>query len=340
MRTRFSPLSQWPRRRLVAWAAVAWLLLGACSGGGAGSGREGVRIGVNLWVGYDLLAVAEDLGWFAEEGFDVEIVDLGALSDVTAAFERGYIDGMATSLLDLIQVRSETDLNPVAVLITDYSDGADVVVAKRGITSIAGLAGAQIAADGPLGIYLLSRALSREGLALGDVDVVWTSQPDISALAWSGHIDAAVTFPPVSTELTHRLGYNTLFSSAQIPRQVLDVVSFGEQFIRDHPEAVRAILRVWDRALGHLSEHPREAVEAIAAREGLDAAKVEEALARVKLLTLDEQAELFQREPPAGTCLRAAWVIAQAPFIFITETHTALGCASSEFIISVLEARR
>ncbi len=336
MRTRLSPQSRRPRRRLVAWAAIAWLLLGACSGEGAGSGREGVRIGANLWVGFDLLAVAEDLGWFAEEGFDVEIVDLGTPADVKAAFERGYVDGMATTLLELIESRSETDLNPVAVLITDYSNGADLVVARRGITSIAGLEGARIAVDPPLGIYLLSRMLSKAGMALDDVEVVWTSQPDIPALAWSGQIDAAVTFPPASTELTRDLGYNTLFSSADIPGEVMDVVTFSEQFARDHPEAVRAILRVWDRALGYLSEHPQEAVAAIAAREGLDAAEAEEALAGVNLLTLDEQAELFHGGVLAATCLRAARVLVQVAAI--TETETAAGCASSEFIDGVLEA--
>ena len=335
MSTRFSPQSRRPRRRLVAWAAVACLLLGACSGGGAGSGREGVRIGVNLWVGFDLLAVAEDLGWFAEEGFDVEIVDLGTPADCRAAFERGYVDGMATTLLDLIQTRSETDFDPVAVLITDYSDGADVVVARRGITSIAGLAGARIAADGPLAMYLLTRMLSKEGMALGDVELVWASQLDMPALAWSGQIDAAVTFPPASTELTRDLGYTTLFSSADIPGEVMDVVSFDAQFTRDHPEAVRAILRVWDRVLGYLSEHPQETVAAIAAREGLDAAEVEEALAGVNLLTLDEQVELFHNGVPAATCLQAAEVLQQAAVI--TETGTAPGCASSEFIDGVLE---
>ena len=335
MRIRLSPQSRRPRRRLVAWAAVAWLLLGACSGGGAESGREEVRIGANLWLGFDLLAMAEDLGWFAEEGFDVEIVDLGTPADTRAAFERGYIDGMATTLLDLIETRSEASLDPVAVLITDYSDGADVVVARRGITSIAGLAGARIAADGPLGVYLLSRMLSKEGMALGDVELVWASQTDMPALAWSGQIDAAVTFPPASTELTRDLGYNTLFSSADIPGEVMDVVSFGAQFTRDHPEAVRAILRVWDRALGYLSEHPQETVAALAAREGLDAAEAEEALAGVNLLTLDEQAELFHGGVPAATCLRAAGVLQQVAVI--TETDTALGCASSEFIDGVLE---
>jgi NitT/TauT family transport system substrate-binding protein len=336
MRTRFSPLSRWPRRRLVAWAAVAWLLLGACSGGGAESGREGVRIGTNLWLGNDLLAVAEDLGWFAEEGFDVEIVDLGTLADTRAAFERGYVDGIATTLMDLIQMRSETDLDPVAVLITDYSNGADVVVAKRAITSIADLAGARIAVDGALGLFLLSRTLSRGEMTLDDVTVKWVSQPDMPALAWSNRIDAAITFPPVSTELIYDLGYTTLYSSAYIPREVADVVAFPAQFTRDHPEAVRAILRVWDRALGYLSEHPREAVAAIAVRENLDAAEAEEALAGVHMLTLDEQAEWFQRGVPAHVCLLAAEALLLAEAI--TDTEAVPGCASGEFIDDVLEA--
>jgi NitT/TauT family transport system substrate-binding protein len=315
---------------------VALLLLGACSGCGAGASLEGVRIGANRWVGFDLLAMAEDLGWFEEEGFHVEIVDLGTTSDIRAAFERGYVDGMATTLMEVIQSRSEADRAPVAVLITDYSDGADVVVARRDITAVAGLAGARIAVEPPLGIYILSQMLAAAEMTLNDVEIVWVSQAEMPGLAWAGQIDAAVTFPPASIELTHDLGYNTLFSSAEIPGEVLDVVSFSEQFTRDHPEAVRAILRVWDRSLRYLSEHHREAVAAIAAREGLEAVEVEEALGGVQWLSLSQQSGLLANGTAAVICPRVAEALLQAGVI--TETDTAPGCASSEFIIDVLEA--
>jgi NitT/TauT family transport system substrate-binding protein len=146
--------------RLAAWALVASLLVGACGRAGPESGLVEVRIGANLWMGYDLLSMAADLGWFEEEGFNVEIVDLGSLADSKAAFERGYVDGMATTVMEVVQARSESDLNPIAVLVADYSNGTDVVVAKRAITSIAGLAGARIAVDPPLGIYILYRMLA------------------------------------------------------------------------------------------------------------------------------------------------------------------------------------
>jgi NitT/TauT family transport system substrate-binding protein len=299
-------------------------------------GPEAVRIGANRWVGFDLLAMAEDLGWFQEEGFDVEIIDLGTDSDTRAAFERGYLDGMATTLMELIQSRSETDRAPVVVLFTDYSDGADVVVARRDITSVSSLAGARIAVEPPLGIYILSRMLAMAGMTLDDVEIVWVSQAGIPALAWSGRIDAAVTFPPVSMELAQELGYNTLFTSAEIPGEVLDAVSFSEEFTRDHPEAVRAILRVWDRALRYLSEHHLEAVAAISAREGLDTAEVEEAVGGLRWLSLSQQSDLFADGATAVICSRVAETLFQVGVI--TETGTAPGCASSEFILDVLEA--
>jgi NitT/TauT family transport system substrate-binding protein len=325
-----------PPRRLLALVVVASLLLGACGRGGEGAGLQDVRIGANLWMSYDLLSMAADLGWFEEEGFAVEIIDLGTLGDTKAAFERGYLDGMATTVLEVVEARSESDLNPVAVLATDYSNGGDVVVARRSITSIASLAGTRIAVDPPLGIYILYRMLAKAGMTLDDVKVVWASQPDIEALAWSGQIDAAVSFPPVSTELTSQLGYNTLFSSAEIPGEVLDVVSFSEQFTKDHPEAVRAVLRVWDRALRYLSEEHQAVVAAIAAREGLSAAEVEEALAGVRFLALGDQGGPFLDQNVAATCSRAAEVLLEVGVI--AEIHTAAGCVSSEFALDVIKA--
>jgi NitT/TauT family transport system substrate-binding protein len=330
------PQGRLPPRRLVALVVVAALLTGACGRGGEGAGLEDVRIGANLWMGYDLLSMAADLGWFAEEGFDVEVIDLGSLGDTKAAFERGYVDGMATTVFEVVQVGSESDLKPVVVLAIDYSDGGDVVVARRGIASTTGLAGARIVVEPPLGIYMLYRMLAKAGMTLGDVQVVWASQPDIEGLAWSGQIDAAVSYPPVSTELTHQLGYNTLFSSAEIPGEVLDVVSFSEQFTRDHPGAVRATVRVWDRALRYLSEEHQAAVAAIAAREGLSAAEVEEALAGVRFLSIEDQGGPFLDQNVAATCSRAAELLLEVGVI--TETYTAAGCVSSEFVLDVIKA--
>jgi NitT/TauT family transport system substrate-binding protein len=324
--------------RLAAWALVASLLVGACGRAGPESGLVEVRIGANLWVGYDLLSMAADLGWFEEEGVNLEFIDLGSLNDTKAAFERGYIDGMATTLFELLESRSESQLDPVAVLVTDYSNGTDVVVAKRAITSIAGLAGARIAVDPPLGIYILYRMLEKAGMTLNDVTLVWASQTDMPALAWSGRIDAAVAFPPVSTSLMKDLGYTTLFSSAGIPGEVVDVVSFNEQFRKDHPEAIEAVLRVWDRALRYLSEERGQAVAAMATREGLSEPEVEEALAGVSFLTIDDQAGPFIDQKVAETCTRAAEILFQVAVI--TDPHVAAGCASSQFVIDVVAAER
>ena len=69
------------------------LALSACSE----APSDPLRVGINPWPGYGPLFLAADKGFFAEEGIDVELVELTSLADVRRAFERGQIDGMTSS---------------------------------------------------------------------------------------------------------------------------------------------------------------------------------------------------------------------------------------------------
>ena len=325
------------RRCLKPWvgALVTAVMAAACGVGGASGDGPTVRIGANLWVGYDLLTVAEELDLYG--GVDVEIVDFASFSDVVAAFERGHLDGMASTLNELPQVRARTDLDPVAVMVTDISNGADVVLADASIRSVEELTGARVAVEPPLGLYVLSRALSSVGLSLDDVTVVWAQQPEMPILAEAGQIDAAVSFPPWSVRLVSDHGFAALFTSADIPGEVVDVVSFRSQFIEDRPEAVRAVLLAWDRALAHLAEHPDEAIARMAVHEGLSELELRAALEGVELPTLAQQRDLFTDEILDATCRRVAEILVGIDVI--EDTLSAVGCVSAEPILGALGDR-
>lgn len=178
------------------FALVVGLLLLVASCARASAREEPIRIGVNLWVGYDLLAVAEERGLFADHGVEIEIVDFTSLSDVVAAYGRGHIDGMATSVNEVLQVRSEGARSPQIFLITDYSAGADVIGAAPGIESVADLAGRRVLVEPPLGSFILALALRPSGLSLEDVEVVLANQVEMPSVVAAGGADAAVGFPP------------------------------------------------------------------------------------------------------------------------------------------------
>ncbi len=310
------------RRVAVAVAAVA-LVVAACTSAGA-SADDPIRIGVNLWVGYDLLDVAQQEGLFADQGISIEIVDFTSLSDVVAAFERGQIDGMATTVLEVLQVRSETARRPEIVLVTDFSNGADVIVAAPDIDGVADLAGRTVAAEKPLGPFILARALAAVDLALDDVDLVLADQLEIPGLVSADGVAAAVSFPPVSIGLERDHGFRQIFTTADIPGEIVDVVSFGADVLERRPELASAVRAAWDAALDRLSTHPEATIGSMAAREGISAEEMTVLLTEVEHLTWEEQSSRWGDGDLQQACLRAARVLLDLDLV--TDLEGSNGC--------------
>ena len=88
--------------------AAATLVLSGCSAPQAGeseAGADGVtqlRMGTQPWLGYGQWYVAEDQGFFADQGVDVELTSFSADADVNAA--------LAAKKLDMASVASHTAL--------------------------------------------------------------------------------------------------------------------------------------------------------------------------------------------------------------------------------------
>ncbi len=96
-----------------------------------------IRIGLNGWPGYDLLHLASRLGYFEAEGVEVRIVDFTSLADSRRAYERGQVDAIGTTPLETIIAHGNSPEPLQIIQIIDFSDGADVILARSGITSVA-----------------------------------------------------------------------------------------------------------------------------------------------------------------------------------------------------------
>jgi NitT/TauT family transport system substrate-binding protein len=292
----------------------------------ASAQEEPIRIGVNLWVGYDLLAVAEERGLFADHGVEIEIVDFTSLSDVVAAYGRGQIDGMATSINEVLQVRSEGARSPQIVLITDYSAGADVIVAAPGIESVADLVGRRVLVEPPLGSFILALALRPAGLSLEDVELVLANQVEMPSVVAAGGADAAVGFPPVSLELEGDYGFAQIFTTAETPGEVVDVVSLDAAILEDNPQLPEALRSAWDEAVALLATNPDPTIALMADREAITSSEMEVLLSEVQLLTWAEQATQFEQGSIDLQCLHAAQLMADLGLI--SDPTAAFGCAA------------
>src|SRR5262249_60802320 len=118
-------------------------------------------------------------------------------SDARRAYERGQIDGMASTLVELLQARDHSPRSPQAVLVIDSSHGADALVAAPAVRDIAALRGRSVAIEpGSIGVFLLGRALESASASLDDVTLVPMDQQRMPAALARHQVDAAVCSPP------------------------------------------------------------------------------------------------------------------------------------------------
>ena len=88
------------------------------------------------------------------------------------AFAAGKVDAVMMTMGDAL-VTGAPGARSIAILITDYSNGNDMIVAKKGIGSIKALKGKKIGLETGLVEHLmLTKALEKNGLKITDVKLV------------------------------------------------------------------------------------------------------------------------------------------------------------------------
>lgn len=245
--------------------AVGWwpALLAVCGGlglGGCGGAGEPLRIGMNLWPPFGLLELAEAKGFFKEEGVTVRLFNSGSLSETRRAYETGKLDGLATSIVEVMVARDGTGRDPRIVRVVDFSNGADVIVARNRVRSLVDLKDKTVGVEfASLGVFLLSRALASADLALDDLQLVSKDPSVMVEELINGRLDAVVTYPPESLRVAGDGRFHNLFCSADIPGEVVDVLALDQAVLRDRPREAAAFLRALDRAQQFLLEEPMEA---------------------------------------------------------------------------------
>jgi NitT/TauT family transport system substrate-binding protein len=125
---------------------------------------EPLRIGYSDWPGWVSWEIAVENGWFEEAGVDVkfEWFDYVASMD---AFAAGQLDAVGMTNGDTL-VTGSAGAQGVMVLLHDYSNGNDMIVAAPGIKSVTELKGKKVGVEiGFVSHLLLLNALEKAGLS-------------------------------------------------------------------------------------------------------------------------------------------------------------------------------
>lgn len=265
------------------------LLLGSMLGALA-QAAEPLRVGYSDWPGWVLWEVAVEKQWFKEAGVDVkfEWFDYVASMD---AFAAGKLDAVTMTNGDTL-VTGATGAKSVMILLNDYSNGNDMVIANPGITSVKQLKGKKVGVEvGFVGHLLLLNALKANGLSEADVELVNVPTNETPQVLASGDVDAIVAWQPNSGQALNEVpGSSAVYSSADEPGLIYDVLAVSASSLASRRDDWKKVLKVWYRAVAYLNDPAtqQDAVKIMASRVGLSPVEYKPLIAGTRILDLEE----------------------------------------------------
>jgi len=274
--------------------SIGLLLLSSLTGCN-GSNHEPLKVGSIAWSGYAPLFVAEHNGDFDHAG--IKLTTVPSSTDVLRLLESGLIDAGALTLGEALTALSHGQHLKV-VLIMDYSNGADVLVAAPAIKELAELKGKRIAKEPTvIASVMLAMTLAKAGLSPRDVSIREMYAHDHLEAMRKGKVDAVISYAPFDQALLQH-GAKILFDSSQIPGTIVDVLAVREEVLDSKRTALTELLRQFYAAKQFMHEHPTEAAAIIAAKAGITPAEVPASLQGLRFPGLDESASMLAGSPP------------------------------------------
>ena len=265
-------------------------MLSACSK----KNIEPVEIGINPWPGYEFLYLAEQKGFFEKVGLNARLIQLGSLSDSQRSYINGFTDGMASTVIEAVQAEVHGGKTLKIVMVSDYSNGGDMIVARKEFKDMHALKGKTIGCEvSSLGVFILQRALAKAGMNLSDVKLVNIEQTYAEKSMQDKQIDAVVTYPPVATNLLKSGRYHKVFTSLEIPKEIVDIISISQEALDNNPDFVSKLHDVWQMGLDYYRSNPEDSLQIMSTREGVSPTDFKAALTDLKLIDKKAQRQLF-----------------------------------------------
>jgi NitT/TauT family transport system substrate-binding protein len=241
----------------LVWFGLAMITAFSVIGCSRSELPRALRLALNPWPGYSFAYLAEEKGFFEEEGISVQIIELGSLADSRRIFEQRQADITCCTLVEVLLMNDSNHADPVRIVsAVDYSNGSDMLLGRCEVESLDSLAGCRIgvepeSVDG-LSVFL---ALTSVGLTLDDVTLVPLAQSEMVEAMRTGRVDAVQTYPPTSDWVQQQEGVHRLWDSSQTPATILDVMAARESLLLERSEEVRAFVRAYDRAQKYFLQH-------------------------------------------------------------------------------------
>ena len=214
--------------------------------------------------------ISQDKGWFEEEGLNLASYESYVTGmTLASALARGDIQVAYMCLIPAINVYANARV-PVKIVTGTHKYGYGLVVNPDKIKNIKDLEKPDIrigcVREGGAVDVLLHKTIDRYNLDEKKIlNNIQRMNPPKQLLAInSGQLDAAF-LPEQWATMTEGLGFKMLLMSQDVwPEMQGSVLVVKDELIRDHPEVVKKLVKISQKATDWINQYPQEAAEIVA----------------------------------------------------------------------------
>ena len=219
-------------------------------------------------------------------------------------FSAGKLDAVTVTNGDALVMGGNGAKN-VMIMLTDYSNGNDIIVGKPGTKSLADLKGKKVGIEvGLVENLLLENGLSKMKIPVDDVKLVNAKTNETPQVLSSGSVAAIGAWQPIAGEaMKADPGAHPLYTSAKEPGLIYDVITVKPESLAAHKADWQKIVGVWDKVVDYIDDPKTQpdALKIMAARTGVTPEAYGKFLKGTKLLTIAEGKKVMIDKPGFGS---------------------------------------
>lgn len=241
--------------KLFAFFLAATMLM--CVGCADNERAEAPKLTIGIMPDVDSIpfVIAEEKGYFAKEGANVELVLFKSALDRDSSMQSGNLDGAISDVLAVCFARD----GGFDVTITSSTDGSyNLVTNESGATSVSDLRGKDIAISKNTIIeYVTDRMLAAENLTENDVNKVIVPQIPVRLEMLQNGKTAAATLPEPMASVAVANGCTLAASSGELGINP-GIIMVTKNAAGTKKDSLLAMYRAYNAAVAYLNEAPRE----------------------------------------------------------------------------------
>lgn len=245
------------------------------STGAHADSKDSFKIAWSIYAGWMPWDYAASSGimkkWADKYGIKVDIVQINDYVESINQYTAGEFDGCVMTNMDALTIPAVGGVDSTSLIVGDFSNGNDGIVLKGKGKKLTDLKGQKVnLVELSVSHYLLTRALSKNGLSEKDLTVVNTSDADMVATFNSEDVTSAVTWNPLLSEIAALPDTTKVFDSSETPGEIIDLMVVNTETLKDNPKFGKALAGAWYEIMGLMKKGDKDALTAMAKAAGTD----------------------------------------------------------------------